>query len=391
MMQALSHFRRGHWAWSPMAWILAVLVISCSAPPPATRSFPPPPVTLAEARVMAVPVTVPAIGTVEPWTTVTVRPQISGKIVSVGFEEGQPVEPSDLLFSLDARPHEAALSEAQAQLDRDKTQLAFAESEVRRYAELVKKDFVTQLQYDDAVAAADALRASVKANEASVERARINVAYCTIRAPMSGRTGRILVQRGNVVKANDTALVTLHQIQPVAVSFSVPERFLSEIRRQSAVGPLSVTATLPPDEGPFSGTLSMIDNAVDQETGSIGLKARFSNDDQALWPGQFVNVQLILSNRQGAIVVPASAKQTSQDGNYIYVIAPDDTAEFRPITAGASVNGWVIVEQGVAAGERVVTDGHLRLYPGAKVVVKSEGTTTPGTEPQEPDPEKAID
>ena len=339
------------------------------APPPQTV-----PVTAGEAVQMDVRLVVNAIGTVEAYNTVALKALIGGQLMRVHFKEGQDVRKGDLLFTIDPRPYQAALDQAKAQLARDKAQLVSAEAQARRYADLVKKDYVTQQQFDDATANSGALQATVRADEANVEDAVLNLAYCSIRASMDGRLGNLLVHEGNLVKANDVPLVTLNQVAPVYVAFSVPEQQLAEIRRQAIGESLTVKAAFPdaPSEQ-FTGHLSFIDNAVDSATGTILLKATFPNDDKALWPGQFVNVTLDLSVLKEAVLVPAQAVQQGQQGPYVYVVGPDGTAELRPVKTGQTRDGEVVVLDGIKGGEKVVTDGQLRLFPGAKVEIKPAG------------------
>ena len=338
--------------------------------------YPPAPVVAATAVTKDVPLTVDAIGTVEPYNTVSIKAQVGGEIARVAFREGQDVKKGDVLFVIDQRPYQAALQAAKANLDRDKARLQSADLQAGRYAGLVKKDYVTQQQYDDSVANAGALKATVQADAAAVEQARLNLEYCTIRAPIAGRTGNLMVQLGNVIKANDATLVVLNQISPVYVSFSVPEKYLSEIRRQQDIKPRPVTASSPSGGGVHEGTLTLVNNTVDQATGTILLKATFPNTDRALWPGTFVNVALRLSTSRGAVVIPSQAVQRGQQGEYVFVLKPDMTVESRNVVTGQELNGDVVIEKGVHAGERVVTDGQLRLYPGAKATITTKAAQT---------------
>lgn len=333
------------------------------------------PVTAGEAVQKDVRLVVSAIGTVEAYNTVALKALIGGQLMRVHFKEGQDVRKGDLLFTIDPRPYQAALDQAKAQLARDKAQLVSAEAQARRYADLVKKDYVTQQQFDDATANSGALQATVKADEANVEDAVLNLAYCSIRASMDGRLGNLLVHEGNLVKASDVPLVTLNQVAPVYVAFSVPEQQLAEIRRQAIGESLTVKAAFPdaPSEQ-FTGHLSFIDNAVDSATGTILLKATFPNEDKALWPGQFVNVTLDLSVLKNAILVPTQAVQQGQQGTYVYVVGQDGTAELRPVKTGQTRDGEVVVLDGIKGGEKVVTDGQLRLFPGARVEIKADAS-----------------
>ena len=292
----------------------------------------------------------------------------------------------DLLFRIDPRPYEAALKSAQAQLARDAVQLKTARQDVERYSDLVKKDYVTQEEYDRIRTTADSLEATVRADQAAVENATVQLEYCTIRSPIDGRTGQLMVHQGNLVKENgDAPLVVINQITPIYVAFSVPEQNLAEIKKRSAAGRLEVEASLPGSGGgPLKGWLSFFDNAVDSTTGTVRLKATFPNRDRVLWPGQFVEVGLRVSTRPDALVVPTQAVQTGQQGSYVYVVRPDLSVESRPVVVGTAAGTETVVDKGLQAGETVVTDGQLRLVPGAKVEVKNAPAGAPGTPPERP-------
>jgi multidrug efflux system membrane fusion protein len=350
----------------------AAAALACSGRKPAGPA-PAVPVTAAAAQKRAVPVEVHAIGHVEPYSTVSIRSQIGGTLVRVAFREGQVVRKGDPLFTIDRRPYEAALSQARANLDRDQATARNAAAQASRYAELVKKDYVTQQQYDDVRSQAASAEATVKADEAAVENARVQLSYCTISAPISGRTGSLLVHEGNVVKANDdNPLVVINQIEPIYVAFSVPEPKLPEIQKRSAAGKLQVIAQ--PEGGqPHQGRLTFIDNSVNSTTGTIDLKGTFPNADQTLWPGQFVNVTLQLAVEPGAIVIPTPAVQSGQSGSYVYIVKPDQTVELRPVVVDRQEGALTVIAKGVQAGETVVTDGQLRLREGSKVEVKAGG------------------
>jgi len=352
-----------------LAALVLLLLAACGgeeAPPPAAV-----PVTVARAAVKDVPVEIRAIGTVEPVQTVLVRAQVGGELLSVHFREGEDVKKGQVLFTLDPRPYQAALRKAEADLQRDRALAASAEAEAKRYAGLVAKDYATRQQYDNAVAEAGAAAARVKADEAAVEQARLDLEYCTIRAPMDARTGRLMVHEGNLVKANDdVGLVVLNRVSPILAAFTVPERRLAEVRKYAEVGSLEVEAA-PAGGPPVVGSLTFFDNAVDEATGTVLLKAEFANADRALWPGQFVDVILTLSTRKGAVVVPSQAVQSGQKGDYLYLLKADGTVEMRNVKVGARFGNEIVVEEGVAEGETVVTDGQLRLVPGARAEVKT--------------------
>lgn len=337
------------------------------------------PVTVASVARQDVPVEVRAIGHVEPFTTVALKARVGGQVIRVGFQQGQDVRKGDLLFQIDPRPYQAALAQARAQLERDRAIARNAEDDVKRYTDLVKKDYVTREQYDSTRAAAAAAVATTKSDEAAVENAQLQLSYCTVAAPMSGRTGSVLVNPGNMVKGNDdNPLVVLNQVQPVYVSFSVPESSLAQIRQRLRPGEkLKVLAAASGNpSNTQTGELSFLNNAVDPGTGTILLKATFPNENEALWPGEYVDVVLTLATEAKAIVVPAQAVQTGQAGQYVWVVKNDLTVESRPVTLSRTQGPLAIVAKGLEEGERVVTDGQLRLAPGTKVQVrKVEGKT----------------
>jgi multidrug efflux system membrane fusion protein len=331
----------------------------------------PVPVLAAAAVLKDVPVQLTAIGNVEAYSTVEVNSRIGGQLVLVHFKEGQDVNKGDILFTIDPRPFEAALKQAEANLVRDTAQLNNARQQEQRYQELVKKGYVSQADYDQMRTNADALEATVKADKAAVENARLQLTYCFIYSPITGRTGNLLVHQGNIIKENDKTIVTINQVQPIYVSFNVPEQRLAEIKKYSAGERLKVIASFPQSDGiPLQGELTFIDNSVDRTTGTIRLKATFANSDRRLWPGQFVNVTLNLTTRPNAIVAPSQAIQTGQQGQYVFVIRSDATVEMRPVAVSMTVGSESVIDKGVAPGEQVVTDGQLRLIPGAKVEIK---------------------
>ena len=365
-----------------MVGISVLILTGCSGNAENSSVLKSAPVTVSIALKKDVPVDLKAIGTVEPYNTVSVRARIAGEITQIAFKEGQDVSQGDLLFSIDSRPYQAALEGALADLDRDNARLKSAKEDVRRFAELVKKDYVTSQAYDQMVANAEALKATVAADQAAVDSARVNLNYCTVRAPITGRTGNLLVKLGNVIKANEQPVITINQIMPIYVSFSVPEEYLADIQRYAADGTLGVEAAFPNRTEPkFRGDLSFINNTVDGSTGTILLKATFSNPDKALWPGQFVNVTLRLATSQSAVVVPSQAVQRGQQGDFVFVVKADMTVESRAIQLGQGIDGETVVRKGIEVGERVVTDGQLRLFPGAKVALmnqpSSSGTKNP--------------
>jgi multidrug efflux system membrane fusion protein len=324
-----------------------------------------------------VPVELRAIGNVQPYATVAIKAQVTGELISVQLKEGQEVRKGDLLFTIDPRPFEAKLRQAEANVARDRAQLQNARKLAERYNSVAQKGYVSAEQFDQITANAAALEASVRAGEAAVESARLELKYCSIRSPLDGVAGVIKIDQGNIVKASDkdNVLVVINQVRPIYVSFSVPEQNLVSLRKYRASQKLEVTATVPGGEGRLpQGELTFLDNAVDSATGTIQLKATFANAEKVLWPGQFVNVLLRLTTLESAVVIPGEAVQTGQEGPYVYVVKPDLTVEYRKVVLGRPVENEIVVDQGVASGEKVVTDGQLRLAPEARVKILDSGT-----------------
>jgi len=369
---------RGEKAPATAALMVAAVLLAasaCSRSTTASLTAPTVPVSVATVEQKTVPVEVRGIGSVEAYSTVSIKAQVAAELTAVHFQEGQDVRAGDLLFSLDRRPFEAALRQAEANLARDIAQAEQAHAQARRYVQLREEGVAAEAQTEQFEAEARALDATVQADRAAVERARLNLEYCTIRSPLDGRTGRLMVNVGNLVKASDDpALVVINQVNPIYASFALPEQYLGDVKRYMAAGTLTVEAFSRDDpERPERGRVSFVDNTVDTTTGTIRLKGVFPNAEKRLWPGQFVDVVLTLTEVPNAIVVPASALQSSQAGDFVYVVKADGTVESRPVETGQTVAGLTIVKQGLHAGEIVVTDGQLRLIPGAKVKIV-EGT-----------------
>ncbi len=359
------------------------------------------PVRVAAAIQRDVPIDVQVIGSVEAYSTITVKALVSGQLTSAGFHEGDFVKKGDVLFSIDPRPYDAALKQAEAMLLRDKAQLSqaqanlardeaqakYAHAEAARYDALFKEGIMSHEQTDQVRANADALLQAAKADRAAIEsahadiaaanaaleQAKVQLSYCTIRSPIDGRTGNLTVKAGNVVTANTTELMTINEIHPVYVTFSVPEMHLQAIKRYMAESKLQVTA-FPQDGGAQSetGFLTFVDNTVDASTGTIKLKGTFDNPHNKLWPGQFVRVSLRLTTQPNAITVPNAAVQTGQDGTFVFVVKPDRTVDVRPVTVGPRVAEDLVIDSGLQPGETVVTEGQLRLAPGARVAFPGE-------------------
>jgi len=332
------------------------------------------PVAVASVKQESVPITVQGIGTVIAASTVAVHAQITGELTAVHFIEGQDVEKGQVLVTLDRRPLEAALHQAQAALERDQANLENARAVSNRQQDLLQRGIATREQAETARTSVEALAATVSADRAAVENAKVQLDYATIESPLTGRTGLLQVHPGNLVRANDTqAIVTINKITPVYVSFAVAEAQLPALKRYMAQGTLPISAVPPsePDSPPSTGKITFIDNAVDTTTGTIKVKGTFPNDDHRLWPGQFVNVNVTLTSDPNAIVVPSMAVQTGQQGTYVFVVKPDKTAELRPVTVARAAGDRSVIASGLKAGETVVTDGQIRLVPGSRVSIKS--------------------
>ena len=332
------------------------------------------PVTVASVVQKSMPIEIRVIGTAEANSTVAVRAQITGQLIAVNFKEGDDVKQGQVLFSLDRRPLEAALQQTQANLERDMAQAANAAANARRYQDLAERGIATREQVDTSRTGATALNATVEADRAAIENAKVQLEYATIAAPISGRTGTLMVHEGNLVRANDTvALVTINQVTPINVTFAIPETRLSELKRYLARRSLQVTVAAPNEEGrPAVGHISFVDNNVDQSTGTIRIKGTFPNADRRLWPGQFVNVTVALTDDPTAIVVPAAAIQVGQQGQYAFVVKPDRSVDYRTVAVERTTGLETVVKEGLKPGETVVTDGHLRLVAGSRVNIKGE-------------------
>ncbi|GAC1484965.1 MAG: efflux RND transporter periplasmic adaptor subunit [Gemmatimonadaceae bacterium] len=321
----------------------------------------------------SVPFVIPANGVAEPMQTVAVESQVNGILNRVTFAEGQPVQLGQVLFEIDARPYVAILDQARAQLARDEATAVNATREAARYAALIKEGYVTTSQADQAQATAASAAATVAADRANVQKAALDVANCTIRAPISGRTGSLLVRQGNLVKANSNPpLVVINQIQPILVRFSVAQSQLPDIQRYYRTGNALVVRAAPSEGSgiPAQGTLAFVDNNVDSTTGTVLLKARFTNPEGTIWPGQYMNVALQLFVDPTALTVPAPAVMTGQQGTYVYTIDTANTASQRPVQVARTVDSVAVIAGGVKEGERVVVDGQSRLLPGSKVAIK---------------------
>jgi multidrug efflux system membrane fusion protein len=346
-----------------------------------------------------VPLEIQGVGNVEAFSTVTVKAQVGGELTQVNFQEGSDVKKGDRLFVIDPRPYQSQVAQANANLAKDRAQLqvaqanlardaaqeAYAQSQSKRYSELLSRGVASKDSTEQSNSQAAALREALGADNAAIESARANIAadetaldraklqleYCTIASPINGRTGHLLVKQGNVIKVTDEDLVTINQLQPIFVTFAVPEESLPTIQSHMTHGKVSVAAYSQSGDAPIeTGTLTFVENTVDSTTGTIRLKALFDNPHSNLWPGAFVRVVVQLNELADAIVVPVPAVQTGQDGKFVFVVKPDMTVDARPVTTGRVFQKEIVVQKGLSGGETVVTEGQLRLVPGSRVQVK---------------------
>ena len=338
------------------------------------------PVTAGSVVSQNVPVFLQGIGTVQAYNMVAIKSRVDGQIVKVDFKEGQDVKAGDPLFQIDPRPFQAALEQAQAAKQKDEAQLAGAQADLDRYAQLVPSGHQTRQSYDQQKALVAQLQAAIKGDEAQINTAKLNLSYSDIRSPIDGRLGARLVDKGNLVHANDnSALVTISEVKPIFVSFTLPQETLDDIRENQNKAPLAVLAYNGDGTKQLAeGKLTMIDNAVDQATGTIRLKARFDNDEERLWPGAFVSARVILSVRKDVATVPSQTVQQGPNGHYAYVIKPDDTVERRAVDVASIQDGIAVITKGLSAGERVVVDGQYRLTNGARVKISAPPTGAAG-------------
>lgn len=339
---------------------------------PAPAPAPTVPVTAGTAEARDMPTYVRGIGSVQAYNTVTVKSRVDGQIMKVSFTEGQEVKAGDPLFEIDPRPFQAAVAQAAANKQKDEAQLVSAQADLKRDTNLLGHGFQTQQAYDQQKALVGQVEASIKADQAQIDTAQINLQYCDIRSPIDGRTGARQVDIGNIVHATDnTGLVTITQLRPIFVSFTAPQSQLDVIRESQSKNPVEAQAFSQSDEKQLGdGKLTLIDNQVDQATGTIHLKAIFDNQEETLWPGEFVNMRLVVSIHKNAVTVPSRAVQQGPNGDYIFVIKPDDTVELRTIQVEQVDQGLTVIAKGLTAGERVVIDGQYRLDQGTRVSVQ---------------------
>jgi multidrug efflux system membrane fusion protein len=341
---------------------------SCSKKNAQGFERPPAPVTTMAVLQRDVPVYLDEVGKCVAREVVTIQPQVSGRITELHFVDGADVQKGELLFTIDPRPFQAQLDAAEANLTQAKAALEFAEVQYERGSKLIETKAIAQQEYDQRKNAQDVAAAQVEQNQAAVETARLNLQYCSIRSPIDGRTGRRLVDIGNVVTANNTPLLTIQRLDPIYADFTVTENDLTAVQQNMKRGSLQVEVRLPdePDK-PIAGSLTFLDNAVQNATGTVNLRATVPNRDHRLWPGRFVKIRLVLATLPGATLIPATAPQMSAKGEFVYVVKDDGTADFRPVTTGQRQGDLIVVEQGLKAGEKVVVSGQIGVAPGGKV------------------------
>jgi len=371
-LSAFAPSRHGLRPAIPILLCLLLALTACSSDSgqgTGTKKVAAAPVTLAVSQLQTMPVELAAIGTVEPYAAVAVRSQVTGTLEEVAFREGEPVKAGALLFQIDPRPFTARLQQAEAALAKDQAALENARRQVERYLPAAADGSISAEQLDQAQTTAAMLEATVAADQAAVQNARIDLDNCRIRAPIAGITGALQADAGNLVKAvDDTPLVTIHQVEPIKIRFTLNDRELPALQRHLAAGALTARSLPAGDDGtPVAGSVSFIDNGIDPATGTILLKADFPNREHRLWPGQFVDVTLELATRLDAVTIPARAVQTGQQGTYVFVVDSEQKAALRPVTVGFTHQDTAVIDTGLNAGETVVIDGQLRLAPGTPV------------------------
>lgn len=368
------------WSISSAVFFLCVLAGCASTDAKKREALPPVPVTIAQATVQDVPVRLQAIGSIQAISTVSVRALVSGELKTVSFHQGDEVHKGQVLFTIDPQPYEAALAQAEANLARDMATARQALSQAQRYADLARQGIVSAEQNEQIQATSGADESLVRSDRAAVDTAKLNLSYCTIVAPLNGRTGTLLIQPGNLIQPNTTVLVTINQIAPIYVSFSVPEQFLLQLKGAGAHGSPVVTAQAQDDPHTESGKLSFINNTVDNSTGTIQLMATFPNSSERLWPGEYVNTEIMLSTLHHATVVPSTAILTGQNNKYVYVLMPNGTVQAKDVKTSITAGSITVLTSGISPGERVVTDGQVSLSQGAKVLVRQASNAMPPSE-----------
>jgi len=359
-------------ALAPAALAVLAALSGCAKQQAAPQPRPPIPVVVGTVKIKAMPVDVIAVGHVEAYSTVAIEAQVPGQLLDVHFKEGDFVRKGQLLLTLDPRPYEAALAQAKAALARDKATAVNNRLQADRYVKLLAEGIVPASQVESFTSTADASDAVLNADEAAIKTAQLNLEYCTIYSPIDGRTGALMLKPGNLIKVADVPIVVINQVNPIFVNFGVPQQFWPAIKKAMAQGKLRAKATVPKDDGsPEEGTVEFVDNAVDATTGNIHLRAAFTNSQNRLWPGLYVNMVLTLSEQAGATVVPAEAIMLGDKGSFVYVVGSDKKVEPRTVVPVRTIEGETVVEKGLQPGETIVTDGQARLEPHAKVEIKA--------------------
>ena len=354
--------------------LMCVIFGGCGKKPQHQR--PPVPIKVEKVIQQDVPIFIEAIGNIYPNIDVAIKVQVTGTLLSTHVHEGDEVEVGNLLFTIDPRPYKAALDKAQAMLDKDVAQLNYAQKTLERHKELSEKNYVSPLNYDQLVAAVETGKAQVAMDNADFEAARLNLNYCAIHSPIAGHVGAFSVQPGNIVKIGDPALTSVRQFSPALVFFSIPQKALMEVQKNQCQELFKMEVYLPhATDGVLSGEVYFIDNHLDLSTGTVLLKGRVSNEDEVLWPGEFVKVHLLLRTEPQALLVPLEAVQRGQKGPYLYLVKPDLTTELRLVQTGETVNGYMLVKDGLQADDLVVTEGQLNLRPGAQVMILNQDTS----------------
>jgi len=372
------------WTLAPAALaVLGVLVSGCAKQQAAPQPRAAIPVVVGTVKIKAMPVEVVAVGHVEAYSTVSIEAQVPGQLLDVHFKEGDFVHKGQLLLTLDPRPYEAALAQAKAALARDKATAVNNRLQAQRYSKLLAEGIVPPSQVESFTSAADASDAVLNADEAAIKTAQLNLEYCTIYSPLDGRTGALMLKPGNLVKVADVPIVVINQVNPIFVNFGIPQQFWPDIKKFMAQGTLRVKATVPKDTGAAEeGTVAFVDNAVDSATGNIHLRAAFTNSQNRLWPGLYVNIVLTLSEQSGATVVPAQSIMLGDKGSFVYVVTSDKKVEPHTVVPVRTIEGETVIEKGLQPGLTIVTDGQARLEPNVKVEIKSSiGDAAPADPP----------
>src|SRR5258707_12282842 len=367
---------------APAALAFLGVLAGCAKQQAAPQPRAPIPVVVGSVKIKSMPVEVIAVGHVEPVSTVSIEAQVPGQLLDVHFKEGDFVRKGQLLLTLDPRPYEAALPQDKAALARDKGTAANNRLQAQRYSKLLAEGIVPPSQVESFTSAADASDAVVNADEAAIKTAELNLEYCTIYSPLDGRTGALMLKPGNLVKVADVPIIVINQVNPIYVNFGIPQQFWPELKKYMAQGTLRVKATVPKDSGAAEeGSVAFVDNAIDPSTGNIHLRAAFTNSQNRLWPGLYVNIVLTLSEQAGAIVVPAQAILQGNMGSFVYVVRPDKRVEPRTIVPIRTIQGETVIEKGLQSGETIVTDGQARLEPNARVEIKSSTSDAAPADP----------